>query len=139
MSKTHNVGFTAIPNVLYREYLALEDFTVETAGFYGFLRSWCQQDPTRLMHGKTWLNQGEMTAQSGLSPYKIRQHVETLKKYGLLTVTKSSIVANKLVYEPLLPLSAAEFNEKYGKGEESVYERNEGEGTDSDRTEGEGA
>ncbi|WP_449601049.1 hypothetical protein [Paenibacillus sp. Marseille-Q9583] len=125
MSKTHNVGFTAIPNVLYREYLALEDFTVETAGFYGFLRSWCQQDPLHHMHGKTWLNQREMTVRSGLSPYKIRSHVETLKKYGLLTVTKSSIVANKLIYEPLPPLTSAEFYTKYGQGEETEYERNE--------------
>lgn len=135
MFKTHNAGFTSIPNVLYREYLALEDFTVETAGFYGFLHSWCQQDPLRRMHGKTWLNQREMAARSGLSPYKIRSHVETLKKYGLLTVTKSAKVPNKLIYEPLPPLTTAEFYTIYGKGEETANERNEGESTVSDRTE----
>ncbi|WP_223068098.1 hypothetical protein [Paenibacillus caui] len=84
----YDEGFPRVPNIMYRMYPLLDGFTVETAGFYGYLRSWRQSNKDHAMFGKTWLNQQEMAVQSGLSPHKIRKHVKTLEMYGLLRVTK---------------------------------------------------
>ncbi|MNW61443.1 hypothetical protein D3C74_395000 [compost metagenome] len=65
------------------------------------------------MYGKTWLNQSEMAAQSGLSPYKIRKHIDTLLRYDLLRAEKSIQIANKRIYECLEPLTEAEFRACY--------------------------
>ncbi|MGR6760885.1 hypothetical protein ACU1JV_03400 [Paenibacillus sp. T2-29] len=115
--------FVKVPVILFRLYPKLEGFTVETAGFYGYLRSWCQNKPSHRLYGKTWLNQREIEAQTGLSPYKIRQHTATLCRYGLLNVTKSDRIPNKLIYEPLEPLTYAEFHEKYEIGGSTEDER----------------
>ncbi|MBO3284747.1 hypothetical protein [Paenibacillus polymyxa] len=115
--------FVKVPAILFRLYPQLEGFTVETAGFYGYLRSWCQSKPDHRLYGKTWLNQREIEAQTGLSPYKIRQHTTILQRYGLLNVTKSDRIPNKLIYEPLEPLTYAEFYEKYGIGGSAEDER----------------
>lgn len=119
----HDEGFPRVPNIMYRMYPLLDDFTVETTGFYGYLRSWRQNNPEHRMYGKTWLNQSEMAAQSGLSPYKIRKHIDTLLRYDLLRAEKSNQVANKRIYECLEPLTEAEFRARYPEVIERFGER----------------
>jgi hypothetical protein len=94
-------------------YPLLDGFTLETVGLYGYLKSWRQNKAGHRMYGKAWLNQREIEAQTGMSPYKLRRHVGVLERYGLLNVTKSRRTPNKLVYEPLDPLTEAEFRAKY--------------------------
>ncbi|MCV9948267.1 hypothetical protein [Paenibacillus sp. BT-177] len=106
--------FTQIPLIIYRLYPQLDGFDLGTAGFYGYLKSMCQHSSRHALYGKTWLKQETMTTYTGLSPYKIRQHTAMLCRYGLLNVTKSDRIPNKLIYEPLEPLTYAEFHEKYG-------------------------
>ncbi|EHS56860.1 hypothetical protein P4H71_22775 [Paenibacillus kribbensis] len=108
-SLAHDEGFPRVPNIVYRMYPLLDGFTLETVGLYGYLKSWRQNKSGHRMYGKAWLNQKEISAQTGMSPYRIRKHVDILQEHGLLKVTKSSRTANKLIYEPLEPLTEAEF------------------------------
>lgn len=113
----HDHGFARIPNILFRRYPLLDGFTLETVGLYGYLLSWRQNKANHVMYGMAWLRQADITAETGMSAFKIRQHTEVLCRYGLLRVTKSDWIANKLVYEPLEPLTYEEFRWTYWREE----------------------
>lgn len=116
-------GFARVPNSVLRLYPLLDGFTLETVGLYAYLLSWRQNKVDHAMYGKAWLNQADITAQTGMSAHKIRSHVNTLKGYGLLNVTKSRRVANKNIYELLEPLSEAEFRAVYADQVRAFEER----------------
>lgn len=109
----HDDGFARMPNILFRMYPLLDGFSLETVGLYGYLLSWRQNKSGHAMYGKVWLNQSDITAQTGLSAHKIRAHIGILEKYGLLKATKSRMIPNKRIYEPLDPLTEAEFQALY--------------------------
>ncbi|WP_339274490.1 hypothetical protein MKY59_25820 [Paenibacillus sp. FSL W8-0426] len=119
----HDDGFARMPNILFRMYPLLDGFTLETVGLYGYLLSWRQNKPGHAMFGKVWLNQSDVTAQTGMSAYKIRTHVEALVRYGLLNVSKSNMIPNKHIYEPLEPLTEAEFRAVYAEEIRAFRER----------------
>ncbi|QOS80996.1 helix-turn-helix transcriptional regulator [Paenibacillus sp. JNUCC31] len=119
----HDDGFARMPNILFRMYPILDGFTLETVGLYGYLLSWRQNKSGHAMYGKVWLNQSDITAQTGLSAYKIRAHISVLEKYGLLKATKSRKVANKRIYEPLEPLTEAEFRAIYAEEMSAFQDR----------------
>ena len=114
-SLVYDDGFPRVPNIMYRMYPLLDDFTVETTGFYGYLLTWRQNKRDHVMYGKAWLNLDEMEAQTGISKYKIRKHTEVLIRYGLLRVTKSRRIPNKKIYEVLDPITEAEFRLSYSE------------------------
>lgn len=109
--------FARMPNILFRRYPLLDGFTLETVGLYGYLLSWRQNNADHVMHGMAWLRQADITAETGMSAFKIRQHTDVLRRYGLLNVKKSDRIANKLVYEPLEPLTYEEFRRTYWREE----------------------
>lgn len=113
----HDDGFARMPNILFRMYPLLDGFTLETAGLYGYLLSCRQNKVDHAMYGMAWLRQADITAETGMSAYKIRQHTDVLRRYGLLNVKKSDRIANKLVYEPLEPLRYEEFRRTYWREE----------------------
>lgn len=110
---SYDDGFPKVDNALYRLYPLLEDYTIETTGVYGYLKSWRQNKPDHAMYGKSWLNFADMEAQTGITYYKLRQHMDVLKKYELLVEYLSDTVANKKIFEVLDPLTEAKFREKY--------------------------
>jgi hypothetical protein len=114
---THDVGFARMPNILFRMYPLLDGFTLETVGLYGYLLSWRQNKADHAMYGMAWLRQVDITEETGMSAHKIRQHTDVLRRYGLLNVKKSDRIANKLVYEPLEPLTYEEFRRTYWREE----------------------
>ncbi|MDR9748809.1 hypothetical protein [Paenibacillus taichungensis] len=113
----HDDGFARMPNILFRMYPLLDGFTLETVGLYGYLLSWRQNNADHVMHGMAWLRQADITTETGMSAFKIRQHTDVLCRYGLLRITKSDRIANKLVYEPLEPLTYEEFRRTYWREE----------------------
>ncbi|WJH30476.1 hypothetical protein N6H13_07475 [Paenibacillus sp. CC-CFT742] len=119
----HDDGFARMPNILFRMYPLLDGFTLETVGLYGYLLSWRQNKSGHVMHGKVWLNQLDITAQTGMSAYKIRTNLDILVRYGLVNVSKSRMVANKRIYEPLEPLTEAEFRAIYAEEVRAFQER----------------
>jgi hypothetical protein len=112
---SYDDGFPKVDNALYRLYPLLEDFSVETTGLYGYLKSWRQNNPDHAMYGKVWLTFAEMEAQSGISYHKLRNYIDVLKKYGLLVEYLSESKANKKIFEILEPLTEAEFRAEYPK------------------------
>ncbi|MGG1600962.1 hypothetical protein [Paenibacillus naphthalenovorans] len=109
---TGNDGFVQTDNIVFRLYPLLEGFTVETAGLYSYLKSWRYNSPGP-MHHCVWLNRAEMYAQTGLGRRKFDGHIQTLGKYGLVTVEKSKQRANKDIFRVGEPLTEGEFRALY--------------------------
>lgn len=120
---SYDGGFPKVDNALYRLYPLLDDFTLETTGVYGYIKSWRNNDDGHELFGYSYPTLADMEAQSGLSYHKLTKHIETLKRYDLVREHKSDIVPNKKIFETLEPLTEAEFRAKYPEAIERFEEK----------------
>lgn len=110
---TGNDGFVQTDNILYRLYPLLDGFTVETAGLYGYLKSWRNNTVGNDYYHCVWLSRAEMYAQSGLKRHSFDKHLDVLIRYSLVSIRKSAKRANKDIFEIHDPITEAEFRSTY--------------------------
>lgn len=121
---TGNDGFTRVDNTLLRLYPLLPGFSIEATGLYAFFRSWMNTNPQRGPMNSAWLSREEIFAISGYGRTKFERNLDSLTRYGLIEVTKSSRVrANKHIFKVNDPLTEAEFRAVYPEAIEELQKR----------------
>jgi len=113
-------GFSRMSNTLVRLYPLLDGFDATTAGLYAYLRSWRNTTDPKML-GIVWHSRDYLQAQSGLGRKAFDSRLAALKKYGLVSVVKSPIVANKDHFVVHDPLTRDEFIVKYPKEVEAFF------------------
>jgi hypothetical protein len=78
------------------------------------------------MKGIVWHSREYLYAQSGLGRKAFESRLNVLKKYGLIDVVKSPVVANKDYFVVHDPLSRDEFIEKYPTEVEQFFKEANG-------------
>lgn len=115
-------GFSRVSNTLVRLYTQLEGFDATTVGLYAYLRSWRNSSDDEMKH-IVWHSREYLYAQSGMGRKAFNARLAVLRKYGLVDIVKSPIVANKDYFVVHDPLTRDEFIEKYSDEIAKFFEK----------------